>query len=112
VEVAAADHAEHGVRAQPGQGNQPAACTGPLQYIGQAAVQQDIANLKAALVGQSAEGYLPAIAPGTIEHWLQNEYYKTDEEFLLAVADAMQKAAPAGSRGIVTRVTPHGMESW
>ena len=76
-------------RAQPGQGNQPAACTGPLNYIGQAAVQQDIANLKAALAGQTVEGYLPAIAPGTIEHWLQNEYYASDEEFLFAIADVM-----------------------
>ena len=76
-------------RAQPGQGNQPAACTGPLNYIGQAAVQQDIANLKAALAGQTVEGYLPAIAPGTIEHWLQNEHYASDEEFLFAIADVM-----------------------
>ena len=74
---------------RPGAGNQPAACTGPLQYIGQAAVQQDIANLKAALVGQTVEGYLPAIAPGTIEHWLQNEYYPSDEAFLFAIADVM-----------------------
>ena len=28
------------------------------------------------------------------------------------VAEAMVEAAPAGARGIVTRVTPHGMESW
>src|SRR5258707_10912492 len=50
---------------------------------------QDIANLKAALVGQTVEGYLPAIAPGTIEHWLQNEYYPNDEAFLFAIADVM-----------------------
>jgi 5-methyltetrahydropteroyltriglutamate--homocysteine methyltransferase len=76
---------------RPGSGNQPAACTGPLEYIGQAAVQQDIANLKAALVGQQAsvEGYLPAIAPGTIEHWLQNEHYPSEEAFLFAIADVM-----------------------
>src|SRR5579859_2999624 len=74
---------------RPGGGNQPAACTGPLQYIGQAAVQQDIANLKAALAGQNVEGYLPAIAPGTIEHWLQNEHYPDDEGFLFAIADVM-----------------------
>ncbi|HEX6348913.1 MAG TPA: homoserine kinase [Candidatus Dormibacteraeota bacterium] len=28
------------------------------------------------------------------------------------VAEAMTRAAPAGGRGIVTRVTPHGMEAW
>ena len=52
----------------------------------------DIANLKAALAGNSnVEGYLPAVAPGTMEHWLRNEYYKTDEEFLYAIADAMAR---------------------
>src|SRR5258707_11310171 len=52
---------------------------------------QDIANLKAALVGQTVEGYLPAIAPGTIEHWLQNEYYPNDEAFLFAIADRSEE---------------------
>ena len=33
----------------------------------------------------------PALAPGTIEHWLRNEHYKTDEEFLFAIADAMHE---------------------
>jgi 5-methyltetrahydropteroyltriglutamate--homocysteine methyltransferase len=37
------------------------------------------------------EGFLPAIAPGTIEHWLFNEYYGSDEEFLFAIADAMHQ---------------------
>jgi 5-methyltetrahydropteroyltriglutamate--homocysteine methyltransferase len=64
-------------------------CIGPLKYVGQAAVQHDIANLKAALVGQSVEGYLPAIAPGTIEHWLRIEHYPNDEAFLFAIADVM-----------------------
>jgi hypothetical protein len=65
-------------------------CVGPIKYIGQDAYREDIANLKAALQGVSGvEGYLPAVAPGTMEHWMYNEYYKTDEEFLFAIADAM-----------------------
>jgi 5-methyltetrahydropteroyltriglutamate--homocysteine methyltransferase len=65
-------------------------CVGPIKYIGQEAYKADIANLKAALQGMSnVEGYLPAVAPGTMEHWMYNEYYKTDEEFLFAIADAM-----------------------
>ncbi|HLF79465.1 MAG TPA: hypothetical protein VJB57_18440, partial [Dehalococcoidia bacterium] len=65
-------------------------CTGPIKYIGQASYKEDIANLKAALAGVNGiEGYLPAVAPGTMEHWLRNEYYKTEEEFLYAIADAM-----------------------
>jgi 5-methyltetrahydropteroyltriglutamate--homocysteine methyltransferase len=70
--------------------NQPIFCTEPIRYVGQQEATADIANMKAALAGVSGvEGYLPAIAPGTIEHWLWNDYYKSDEEFLFAIADAM-----------------------
>jgi 5-methyltetrahydropteroyltriglutamate--homocysteine methyltransferase len=34
---------------------------------------------------------LPAVAPGTIEHWLFNHYYKDDEALLFAIADAMHE---------------------
>ena len=37
-----------------------------------------------------AEAFLPAVAPGTIEHWLRNEHYRTDEAFLSAIAGAMK----------------------
>jgi 5-methyltetrahydropteroyltriglutamate--homocysteine methyltransferase len=65
-------------------------CVGPIKYIGQDQYKEDIANLKAALAGHpEIEGYLPAVAPGTMEHWMYNEHYKTDEEFLFAIAEAM-----------------------
>ncbi len=68
-------------------------CTEPLKYIGQAAVQADIENFKAALQGdvKAEETFLPAVAPGTIEHWLRNEYYPSDEAYLYAIADAMHE---------------------
>ena len=40
---------------------------------------------------QVAEAFLPANTPGTIEHWLANEYYKSDEEFVFAIADVMHE---------------------
>jgi len=65
-------------------------CVEPLTYIGQEEVKADIANLKSALQGkQIEEGFLPAVAPGTIEHWMKNEYYKTQEEYLFAISAAM-----------------------
>jgi 5-methyltetrahydropteroyltriglutamate--homocysteine methyltransferase len=69
----------------------PMVVSGPLTYVGEATTRADIANLQAALgtVGGDVEGFLPAVAPGTIEHWLYNQYYKTDEEFLFALAEAM-----------------------
>src|SRR5919206_360991 len=51
----------------------------------------DSAHFKAALASVSGEveGFLPAVAPGTVEHWLYNQHYQTDEEFLFALADAL-----------------------
>jgi 5-methyltetrahydropteroyltriglutamate--homocysteine methyltransferase len=66
-------------------------CTGPLGYVGAQTTAQDIASFKAALEGLDVEGFLPAIAPGTIEHWLFNQFYPSDEEFLFAIADAMHQ---------------------
>jgi 5-methyltetrahydropteroyltriglutamate--homocysteine methyltransferase len=73
-------------------GGREVICTGPLTFIGHAALRTDIDNLKAALQGvENHEPFLPAVAPGTIEHWMQNEYYPNDEDFLTAIADAMHE---------------------
>ena len=67
-------------------------CTGPLSYIGQGALAQDFANFHAALAGREvSEAYLPAVTPGTIEHWLYNEHYPSQEAFLQAAAEALAK---------------------
>ena len=67
-------------------------CNGPLQYIGHGAVQADIDHFKAALQGVKVEeAFLPAVAPGTLEHWLKNDYYRSDEEYLFALAEAMRE---------------------
>src|SRR5436190_15434542 len=66
--------------------------TGPLTYVGQDEIQRDIATFKAALQAHPAgEAFLPAVAPGTIEHWLNNDYYPSDEAYLFAIADAMHE---------------------
>jgi 5-methyltetrahydropteroyltriglutamate--homocysteine methyltransferase len=73
-------------------GGREVVCTGPLRFIGHVAIQTDIDNFKAALQGvEGPEPFLPAVAPGTIEHWMKNEYYRSDEEFLNAIADAMHE---------------------
>jgi 5-methyltetrahydropteroyltriglutamate--homocysteine methyltransferase len=67
-------------------------CVEPLKYVGQAEVKSDIENLKAALQGKKIEeAFLPAIAPGTMEHWMKNEYYPSDEAYLFAIAEAMRE---------------------
>ncbi len=32
---------------------------------------------------------MPAISPSNVEAWQKNKYYRTDEEYLFAIADAM-----------------------
>ena len=67
-------------------------CNAPLKYIGHESLKSEIEDFKAALEGQKyEEAFLPAIAPGTIEHWMKNDYYPNDEAYLMAIADAMRE---------------------
>ncbi|MDB5406747.1 MAG: vitamin-B12 independent methionine synthase [Rhodospirillales bacterium] len=67
-------------------------CVDQLRYIGQADLKRDLDNFRKAVSGVSvAEAFLPANTPGTIEHWMGNEHYKSDEEFVFAIADAMHE---------------------
>ena len=68
-----------------------AVCVAPIKYTGQAEVQQDIANFKAALKSAGvAEGFLPVAAPASVIPDRKNEYYKSDEDMLEAIAEAMR----------------------
>ncbi|HEY7333956.1 MAG TPA: cobalamin-independent methionine synthase II family protein [Bryobacteraceae bacterium] len=63
-------------------------CTGPVAYRGQDAVRRDIDNLKAALNGlKPADVFMPAVAPSGAG---QNEHYRTEQEYLHAVAEALR----------------------
>ena len=66
-------------------------CTGPITYTGQADLQRDIDNMKAAMeAADVAEGFLPVAAPASAIPDRRNEYYSTDEECVFALADAMR----------------------
>jgi 5-methyltetrahydropteroyltriglutamate--homocysteine methyltransferase len=66
-------------------------CVGPIAYTGQAALQRDIDNFKAALKGVSVEeGFLPVAAPASVIPDRKNEHYASDEECLRAIAEAMR----------------------
>jgi 5-methyltetrahydropteroyltriglutamate--homocysteine methyltransferase len=68
------------------------ACTGPITYRGHKELQTDLDNLKAALAGLDvAEVFVPSISPSNIEDWNKNQYYKTPEEYLHAIGEAMRQ---------------------
>src|SRR5215216_6342337 len=67
-------------------------CTAPITYKGHRQLKRDIDNLKAALDGaKPADAFMPAISPSNVEDWQKNAYYKSQEEFLFAIAEAMQE---------------------
>src|SRR5690242_21861526 len=64
---------------------------GPIKYTGQAALQQDIDNFKAALKqAKAVEGFLPVAAPASVIPDRKNEFYKNDDELMDAIGEAMQ----------------------
>jgi 5-methyltetrahydropteroyltriglutamate--homocysteine methyltransferase len=66
-------------------------CVGPISYTGEDALQRDIDNFKAALASVKVEeAFLPVAAPASVIPDRRNEYYKTDEECLVAIGDAMR----------------------
>ena len=68
------------------------ACTGPVRYTGHAALQRDIAMIKAATAEATAEEvFMTAISPSDVEGQQPNKYYSSDEEYLYAIADAMHE---------------------
>jgi len=67
------------------------ACVGPVKYIGQAIVQRDIDNFKAALKGRKVEeAFMPVVAPSSVTPDRKDEYYKGEEDWLEAVTAAMR----------------------
>jgi 5-methyltetrahydropteroyltriglutamate--homocysteine methyltransferase len=89
-------------------------CTGPLTYTGQAAIRADIAHFKAALAAAGVEeGFMTSIAPGSASR-IGNEYYKTDEEFLYACAEALREEYTAiVEAGLVLQLDdPAVAENW
>jgi len=67
-------------------------CVAPITYKGQQAVTTDIDNFKAALKNVNvAGGFMPVAAPMSARGLWLNAYYKSDEEIIVALADALKE---------------------
>ena len=68
-----------------------AVCIAPIAYTGQAELTRDIRNFKAALAAVKVEeAFLPVAAPASVIPDRKNEYYRSEEECLVAIAAAMR----------------------
>jgi 5-methyltetrahydropteroyltriglutamate--homocysteine methyltransferase len=66
-------------------------CASPIEQVGQALIQRDIDNLRAATAAARVEeAFIPSVAPATVEGQRTNDFYATEEEYLFAIADAMR----------------------
>ena len=68
------------------------ACTGPIKYVGHGALAADLENLKRALQGVTpADVFMPSVSPSSCAGFMENRYYKSEEEHVFAVAEAMRE---------------------
>jgi 5-methyltetrahydropteroyltriglutamate--homocysteine methyltransferase len=68
------------------------AVTGPITYRGQAALQRDIKNFKAALQGaKGATGFMPVVAPASVAAGHRDIHYGNEEKCMFAIADALHE---------------------
>lgn len=68
------------------------ALVGPIRYTGQATIERDIANFKAASKGVKTTGlFMAAVAPASVAPDRIDEFYKSDEEYVFAVAQALHE---------------------
>jgi 5-methyltetrahydropteroyltriglutamate--homocysteine methyltransferase len=92
----------------------PRVFTGPVVYRGQEALKADIENLKEATQSAGAtEVFMTSVAPGSFGR-RQNRYYKTDEEFIFAIGEAMREEYRAiVDAGFVLQLDDPGLpDSW
>jgi 5-methyltetrahydropteroyltriglutamate--homocysteine methyltransferase len=67
-------------------------CSGPVAWKDWPAVEADIARAKAATAKVGAqESFMTSPSPGQIARYLPNSYYKSDTDYLFALADVMAK---------------------
>jgi 5-methyltetrahydropteroyltriglutamate--homocysteine methyltransferase len=65
------------------------AATAPISYRGTADVRREVEIFRA-VVGPEVEAFITSTAPASLEPYRGNEYYRTQEEFVFALAEAMR----------------------
>jgi len=68
------------------------ACNGPVDWKDWPAAQADIDLAKEAMKGVKAEDFFfTSPSPGQIARYLKNEYYKSDHDYIFALAEVMRR---------------------
>ena len=87
----------------------PLKSTGPAAILARSTVQGGDERSGAAV----EEAFIPVLAPGWLDHFIFNEYYKSEEEFLYALADAIAEEYRAViAAGFVLQIDDPGLPDW
>jgi 5-methyltetrahydropteroyltriglutamate--homocysteine methyltransferase len=90
--------------------------TGPVKSKGTAAIAQEIEAFKAAIARAGRpvdEAFFCVIAPGWLDHFIYNEHYQTEEEFIFALAEALREEYRAVvDAGLILQVDDPGVVDW
>jgi 5-methyltetrahydropteroyltriglutamate--homocysteine methyltransferase len=89
----ARDFPEWAAQSSPGRSNTWTSNNGPVDWQDFAQVEKDIAHFKAALaqVGDSVEGFLPAVSPGEVANFFPSSYYPDPAAYRTRLAEIMAR---------------------
>jgi 5-methyltetrahydropteroyltriglutamate--homocysteine methyltransferase len=89
---------------------------GPVKSKGPEAINRQLDTFKAAIERSGAEvdeAFVPVLAPGWLDHFICNECYKTEDEFLFALAGALREEYRAVvTAGFVLQIDDPGLPDW
>jgi 5-methyltetrahydropteroyltriglutamate--homocysteine methyltransferase len=67
-------------------------CTGPVRYENRGPVDTDIKNLSAAVTSEKpVEAFMNAASPGVLTKFVPDRFYKNEEAYVEALADALKE---------------------
>ena len=90
--------------------------TGPIRMKSSEALAQELDTFKAAIARAGRpvdESFFCVIAPGWLDHFIFNEHYKNDEEYVFALAEALREEYLAVVKaGFVLQIDDPGLPDW
>src|SRR6185369_9829301 len=63
--------------------------SGPITYRGESSLKREI-DIFRSMVGPDTEAFITTTAPASLEPYRGNEYYRSQDDFILALAEAMR----------------------
>ena len=90
--------------------------TGPIKAKGTTAIDRELDAFKAAIARAGTkveEAFFCVIAPGWLDHFIFNEHYRSEEEFIFALAEALRAEYRAVvDAGFILQVDDPGLPDW